>query len=151
MGWTHYWEREKEIPAEEFEKAVNDCELLFSKMNVPLAGPQSEAEPVFSPEAMMFNGVQGQDCEIFSMKRIEEPRRPGAAVLSYCKTEKLPYDVCVRAALVIMKHYLGDHLQVMSDGKMKDWKDAVNICILHLGLGDKFNLSSKKKRGNIYF
>ena len=44
------------------------------------------------------------------------------------------------AALVIAKHYLGNAIEVTSDGEMKDWKDAMMICEHFLGYGGDFKL-----------
>ena len=140
MGWTHYWERDVELPAQSFEQAVNDCRRVLAAIEVRLAGHYSEGEPVFSRDEIAFNGVKGQDCETFVIRRVDLPRKPGRPVFSYCKTEKLPYDLCVRCALVILKHHLGDNIKVTSDGTDEDWKDARNICNGCLGYGLDINI-----------
>ena len=144
MGWTHYWKRDIELPAEAFEKASKDCKAVLDKIEVMLAGPMSEGMPIFNSDAIMFNGIKGQNCEPFSIRRLEEPRKPRSYVFSYCKTEKLPYDLCVKSVLVILKHYLGDQIQVMSDGDDEDWSDAKQLCMSNLGYGAEFILSSKE-------
>lgn len=144
MGWTHYWKRDLELPAEAFAKASIDCMTMFDKIDVLLAGPMSGGKPIFGSDAILFNGVKGQDCEPFTIRLLEEPRRSSPFVFSYCKTEKLPYDLCVKTALVILKHYLGDHIQVMSDGDDSDWSDAKQMCVSNLGYGAEFMLSSKE-------
>ncbi len=144
MGWTHYWERKSEVPAEAFEKAAKDCKVVLDKIDVTLAGPQSEGKPIFTSNAIMFNGIKGQGCEAFSIELMEQPRRLNQKVFSYCKTEKLPYDLCVKSTLVVLKHYLGDHIRVMSDGTKEDWSDAIQICMSYVGYGTEFMLSSKE-------
>lgn len=144
MGWTHYWKRDIELPAEAFAKASSDSKTMLDKIEVMLAGPMSEGKPIFSSDAIMFNGVKGQDCEPFSIRRLEEPRRPHPSIFSYCKTEKLPYDLCVKSVLIILKHYLGEQIQVMSDGDDTDWSDAKKMCMLNLGYGIEFKLSYKE-------
>jgi hypothetical protein len=141
MGWTHYWERDSELPKEAFEKAAKDCLIVCAAIDVSLAGPEFKCEPVFSETEISFNGTKGQDCELFSIKASELPRRPGRAIFSYCKTEKLPYDLCVKCVLVILKHYLGEHIQVKSDGTDEDWRDAKRLCQSCLGYGPEFVLS----------
>lgn len=144
MGWTHYWKRDIELPAEAFAKASRDCKIMFDKIDVLLAGPMSEGKPMFSSDAILFNGVKGHGCEPFSIKLLEQPRRSRSSVFSYCKTEKLPYDLCVKTALVILKHYLDDEIQVMSDGDDSDWSDAKQLCMSNLGYGAEFTLSNKE-------
>ena len=140
MGWTHYWERETELPQEAFEKAVKDCRVLLAAVDVPLAGSHAEGEPVFRGDGIVFNGIKGHDCEPFSIKLVEVSRRPGKLVFSYCKTQKLPYDLCVKCTLIILKHHLGDKIRVMSDFTDEDWNDARNLCQGCLGYGLDFEL-----------
>lgn len=116
MGWTHYWERQSELPSKLFERAAMDCNEIMAEIDVSLAGFESEGKPIFNREEIVSCGVKGLDCETFVIKTTETPRRAGRPVLSYSKTEKLPYDLCVKCALVILKHHLGDHIRVMSDG-----------------------------------
>lgn len=140
MGWTHYWKRESTLPAEAFEKASKDCKVILTGIDVPLAGPEAEGEPFFSQDKILFNGVNGRSCEPFSIEAVESPRIQGRPVFSFCKTEHLPYDLCVKCALVILKHYLGDQIKVMSDRPDDDWQDARHLCLQHLGYGDDFSL-----------
>ncbi len=140
MSWTHYWEREIELPADAFAKAADDCRTILAAADVRLAGGQSEGEPVFTRDEIAFNGVKGEDCEPFRIQPVQLPRSPDRPVFSYCKTEKLPYDLCVKCALVILQHYLGGDIKVMSDGKDADWDDARNLCQTCLGYGADFRL-----------
>lgn len=123
MGWTHYWSRDVELPVEDFSKGVEDFKTTLSKIDIPLAGPMSDGIPIINPTEIIFNGVKGQNCEPFSIKVSELARRSDKVVFSYCKTEKLPYDLCVKTVLVILKHYLGDNIKVMSDGNTEDWRN----------------------------
>ncbi|MBE0534542.1 MAG: hypothetical protein IH624_02655 [Phycisphaerae bacterium] len=141
MGWTHYWERDNDLPADAFAKAVTDCRLILAAADVRLAGPHSEGEPVFSRDEIAFNGVERQACEPFCIRTSEQPRRPGRPILSYCKTEHLPYDLCVKCALIILKHHLGDSMKVASDASDPDWDDARNLCQVCLGYGANFRLT----------
>ncbi len=100
MGMTHYWKRDEEFPADAFKDAVRDCKLLLAAIDAKLAGPECSGEPIFKSDCIQFNGIQGQNCEPFSMKSIETPKMPGRPVFSYCKTEGLPYDLAVRCAFV---------------------------------------------------
>lgn len=142
MAWTHYWQRESVLDADAFEKASRDCKVLLAGIDVPLVGFESKGEPVFGGDSIMFNGISGQACEPFVIKLVESPKRPGRPIFSYCKTEKLPYDLCVKSALVILKHYLGDQIRVMSDGTDGDWQDAKQLCLSCLKYGSDFRLDS---------
>ena len=144
MGWTHYWKRESELSTEAFEKAAKDCKLVLAAIDVPFKGYQYKGEPVFSAREITFYGIEGQNCEPFSIKAVEAPRFPGRPIFSYCKTEKLPYDLGVKCALVILKHYLGDQIRVMSDGTDEEWQDAKQLCLSCLGYGADFILDKEE-------
>jgi len=61
-------------------------------------------------------------------------------VFSYCKTEQLPYDLCVQVALIVLKHHLGATIKITSDGGETDWQRARDSCIENLGYGQDFRL-----------
>lgn len=52
-----------------------------------------------------------------------------------CKTGFRPYDVAVIALLIIAKHYLGDELDVTTDGEDANWLDGKLICAMALDYG----------------
>ena len=62
-----------------------------------------------------------------------------------CKTNYYPYDLAVTACLIIAKHYLGDQIEIKSDGDQKDFKDAMILCDQFLGYGLDFNLKEETK------
>ena len=144
MGLSHYWEREIELPADRFGLAVEDCRKTLSSLDIVLAGFDGSGEPVISNDEIVFNGTDGLGCEPFVFKRTQLPRHGRNIPFSYCKTDHLPYDLCVKSALVILKHYLGKHLRVMSDGGDENWLDAKQACMSCVGYGTEFLLSSKK-------
>jgi len=60
------------------------------------------------------------------------------------RTDKHPYDLCVKCALIILKHYLKKYMKVMSDGKDIDWEDAKQICVSNLGYGADFEIEEQR-------
>jgi hypothetical protein len=88
----------------------------------------------------------GGDCSheaVFFPLRLEpekwqEPEE--GKYFDFCKTAFKPYDWAVTAFLVIAKHYLGDKIRVSSDGDIKLWYDAMQLCHLELGYGLEFQL-----------
>ena len=140
MARTHYWKRPEHLDSDAFAAAVKDCKLLLAGIDVPLSGPQRQGEPVFTPGEIAFNGIEGQHCETFVIRVTEQPRRLGRPLFSYCKTQKLPYGLCVKCALVILKHHMPDDIRVMSDGTDADWNDAKQLCLSCLGYGSDFSL-----------
>jgi hypothetical protein len=122
MGWTHYWKRSTELPPEKFAAAVRDCRKLLPALGIPLAGIDGNGIPHLADDGIAFNGVPS--CERFEIHQTEFDRRGRAVMWGFCKTEKLPYDLCVQAALIVLKHHLGDAIVVNSDGTENDWSAA---------------------------
>lgn len=140
MGWTHHWSRPTELPAELFAAAVRDWQRIQGATTVPLAGFDGTGEPQVDEEHIVFNGAAPQCCEPFEIARVEFDRRGDPAVMSFCKTESMPYDVCVQAALIVLKHHLGDLITVTSDGNDDDWHSGRQLVCDALGYGDSFRL-----------
>ena len=143
MGWTHYWQRPTELPEVEFAHAAQDCSKMIDAIGLPLAGFDGSGEPIISDERIVFNGGPSAACEPFEIARVEFDRRGRGLVGGFCKTEGLPYDLCVQAVLLILKHYLGDLINVTSDGADEDWEEARSRAHDVLGYGDNFKLGEK--------
>jgi hypothetical protein len=116
---------------------------VLQTIDVSLGGFDGTENPVFSEEHIVFNGAEGNGCEPFEIARVEFDRRGRDKVLSSCKTEQTPYDICVQVSLVILKHHLGDAICVGSDGADTDWEEARKICQECLGYGMDFKLEDK--------
>lgn len=140
MGWTHYWECETELPVDRFATAAEDCRFVFQHTDIKIGGPKGMGVPVLTSESIVFNGSGGLSCEDFSFSRINVPRRDRNKFLGFCKTEHLPYDICVQAALIILKHHCRGLVTVSSDAKNGDWKEAIDFCQKYLGYGSDFVL-----------
>ena len=140
MGWTHSWRRPVELPAKEFHAAVSDVAEAVEALGLELAGFEGTGKPVFDEEHIVFNGTQGQQCEPFEIARVEFDRRGRREVRGFCKTEHLPYDLAVQAALVVLKQHLGALITVGSDGKDEDWAAARAAVHRVLGYGLEFRL-----------
>jgi hypothetical protein len=141
MGWTHYWRRDIDLPADKFVRAVADFRKIVKFLGIPLGDLHGVDQPVLNDEAILFNGSEKTGCEGFELRRHQSPRWSGRdQTSSYCKTDHMPYDICVQAALIVMKHHLEDAIMVSSDGKDEDWGKARNACQECLGYGDEFHL-----------
>ncbi|MGD0784324.1 MAG: hypothetical protein ABR969_00720 [Sedimentisphaerales bacterium] len=140
MGWTHYWQRDVELPAKPFAEAVADCKKIFKLLTIPIGNAQGKGEPLLTDDKMEFNCADGYGCEPFIINRIQQPRHGRTIVAEYCKTEHLPYDLCVQCALIILQHHLAIAIKVMSDGTDYDWDEARRMCVKYLGYGNNFCL-----------
>lgn len=130
MGYTHYWsfkkaERGQIVKTEKnYQRAVLECTKViqyYSRVFRGLSG--------FSPHAPidLYRGL-----EVNSSQRIGvgEPftlreRYALNKIPDFCKTNRLPYDTVVTACLIILKHRLGEMIEVKSDGRQDDWNDGL--------------------------
>ena len=124
MGHTHHWQRPTEFPLERFALAVTDCSTVLRSIGVALAGFDGTGLPLFTSDHVVFNGAAPHECEPFEIARIEFDRRGRSRFFSFCKTNLQPYDVCVKIALIIFAHHLGDDIVVGSDAGEADWDAA---------------------------
>ena len=143
MGLTHSWRRDPELPEYSFQAAVGDLQRLLKATDIPLAGREGTGEPFISLDEITFNGIQGQHCEDFTVRRSDSPRNGRSYVFSFCKTEHMPYDLCVKCTLIILRHHFNDKISIFSDGSQEDWRDAVEHCQNILNYGDDFKLSKE--------
>ena len=139
MGHTNYWTRRPELPAKEFAAAVKDIKTIIKKLGVPLGGRDGTGRPIFRADLIAFNGRSPQDYEIFAVESVVEPEGE-PMVFNFCKTDHRPYDLCVQAALIVLKHHLGTAITVSSDGSDVDWEAAREKCQAHLRYGGDFKL-----------
>lgn len=140
MGWTHYWQREMTLPTDKFKDVLHDFQVVLANQDIKLSGADGLGEPVLSEKEIIFNGIAGQNCEPLVIKSFESSRRNSARTFSYCKTEKLPYDICVQLVLIIMKQHFNNRIIISSDGSEDDWKQAKEICQKILKYGIEFKL-----------
>lgn len=128
MGYTHYWTFKapkrgttKSVNAK-FEQAVKACQTLIYNYNktrtdeTRLAGYTAHTKPG-QYGGLNFNGTGDLGHETFI---IREHYKENVG-FNFCKTNQKPYDVVVVACLCILKHYLGDNIEVSSDGSSLDW------------------------------
>jgi hypothetical protein len=143
MGLTHSWRRPTELSAEAFRAAVADIRKVLKASNVPLAGFHGVGESVMRDDAVVFNGVGRAAVEPFEIHCVEFDRLGRPAKFSFCKTAGLPYDLAVRATLIVLKHHLGDQISVTSDADDASWAPACQLVQNALSFGADFKLDSK--------
>lgn len=99
-------------------------------------------DPVVAGNLIAFNGAVPRSGESFHVWRVIE--NPGRETKRYgkfhafCKTGGLPYDLAVTAALLVLKHYLGDQIVIVSDGGNAEWVAAKTLCYKTLGWGPEW-------------
>jgi hypothetical protein len=65
--------------------------------------------------------------EIFDLTPLPRARAWDSSLdgFGFCKTARKPYDLMVKACLLICKEYLGDGIEISCDGDDEDWKPAI--------------------------
>lgn len=140
MGLTHHWRRPTELPHAQFRDAVADCRRLFDSAAAQLGGFDGLGDPVLRDDRIIFNGKHPVSCEPLEIAAVEFDRRGRDEFYCHCKTEHLPYDLFVKAALIVFAHHLGPSFKVSSDSPAS-WDDACDLVQRTLGYGNDFQLS----------
>ena len=140
MGHTNYWTRKPELPTKAFAAAVADCKKIMKHLGIPLGGRNGTGRPIYRADLIEFNGKAPNDYETFAVDQITTSRDGEPMVFDFCKTDHRPYDICVQAALIVLKRHLGAAIIVSSDGGDADWEAAREKCQAHLGYGGEFRL-----------
>lgn len=82
--------------------------------------------------------------ETMRLDRVVQHARPDESnpnnVTSFCKTAFRSYDIAVTALLIIAKHYLGDDIQIATDGEDANWLDGKLVCAMTLGYGLEYKI-----------
>jgi len=143
MGWTRSWKRKTELPSKQFAAAVEDGIKIVQRLGISLGGFDGTGAPIFQDDVIVINGAAGLNCEPFEIHQIEFNRQGRDEFWSFCKTEGLPYDFCVQTILIVLKHHLGDLIQIGSDGTDENWSRARSACQDYLGYGRDFRLENE--------
>src|SRR4051812_15261012 len=114
MGLTHSWLRPTELPTDAFAAAVTDIRRVLESSSIPLAGLEGRGAPILVDDGVAFNGAGAARCEPFEIHRVEFDRHGRLEKFSFCKTQGLPYDLAVKASLIVLKKHLHDLITVMS-------------------------------------
>ena len=128
MGYTHYWENNKDINTESWTKIINDFKKVLNVIgdSIKLDGCFKGKEVFISEEEICFNGVAEESCETFHIHR--EPTD-----FEFCKTRAKPYDLAVCSCLLITAHHCKS-FTFSSDGDSTSWENAINLIRTTLSL-----------------
>ena len=224
MGYTHYWDRKKDLNPEQFKKVVKDFKKLlpvFELIGIKLANSHGKGNAQITNKLIKFNGLElcghtqrnlgitwpsenakgiasvvaikdktaqntmvtqltgqqqklnsqdsdvdgkwyaglklnartcGGDC---SHESVYFPQKldKGDCHSSHDENEKLlfnctktaykPYDLAVNCFLIIAKEHFKDDIKVYSDGGIKQWVDAMEICQRQLKYGLMFKFDDE--------
>jgi hypothetical protein len=145
MGYTHYWVFKKKPKGQaakiesQYQTALRQCQRVLRYHNKKLkAIDQKNPERLSGYSVhtkvglyggLNFNGVGDLSHETFSVREYysENLDSPIQSGFNFCKTAQKPYDIAVTACLIVLKHYLGDLIEVSSDGDSSDWVDGLGL------------------------
>lgn len=131
MGYTHYWRFKKpsDITARQLESlyqlAIRQCNRLIKSYNANLKLIDSKhpyrlsGYSVHSSQygGINFNGTAELSHECFVLREHFNQNE----AFNFCKTAQKPYDIMVTACLLLLKHYLGNAIEISSDGYKHNW------------------------------
>jgi hypothetical protein len=137
MGYTHYWNKIKELPQDKWDNFTKDVSIILlheteaQELLCSEWGQSREVDtaPVIDKDLVRFNGKGEDGHETFYFSRVamnhEHWRLPSAAdgkhgkYFSFCKTAKKPYDKYVVRVLLLAEKHFGKDIEIESDG---DWE-----------------------------
>jgi hypothetical protein len=140
MGYTHYFsfkpvnERQWRDIETRYKRAILDCQRIvkaFYAKHGRISG-YSAHTPLGRYGGLKVNGKGIDACEAFELR--EHYGQNLRDFKGYCKTNGLPYDTVVTACLAVLKHRLGDAIQLHSDGNRHDWSYGVRLARRVTGL-----------------
>lgn len=140
MGLTNYWQRPAIIPSDRFSRILTDVQLLLPHMGVALAGVEGIGKPVVTAEMIGMNGQTPNAVEPFVLRQAEIDLRGDGVVRQYCKTEGLPYDLAVKAVLIVLRQHIGDDYKISSDQSEHGWDAARAVTQRVLRYGSQFQI-----------
>lgn len=115
MGYTHYFgftpiKSQAKILEAKYQRALKDCSRIVKKYSAEYGGLQ-------------VNGSRDEANEPFELHEHFIENNDDSR--GFCKTARKPYDLVVTACLAVLKHRLGNAIQVTSDGYQHDWDAGV--------------------------
>jgi len=137
MGYTHYWtftsNRGKTAQMEKkYQVAIKKCAKVIRAYSTEFGGLSGYTahDKTGRYGGLKVNGSREYAHEDFAMREhLSENESFG-----FCKTAQKPYDTVVVACLIILKHCLGDSIEVSSDGNASEWANGLTLAKQVLGL-----------------
>ena len=133
MGHTHYWQFNKKtastvLNTRRYNRTIAKINLVVKRYNelMPKGSDlRLSGYSAFTSNygGVNFNGCRGNDHEAFILRECFNENE----AFNFCKTARKPYDAVVCAALIILKHYMQDAVEISSDGKASDWSHGLAI------------------------
>ena len=131
MGYTHYLRFKNVVTKERMSKASADVKKAFELVksecpNIVIKNGVGEDEPIINERIICFNGdaSKNEDYETFSVQVDDKG-------FNCCKTGRMPYDVYVCVACLVLKKHFGADLCLSSDGVGRDDEEkGIDLALL---------------------
>jgi len=128
MGYTHYWTNKsgrKTFTPEEMDQLAKVLDYWQDQEVICFESDEPEKPYELTENIIWFNERGDDGCETFVFNLSQNG-------FQFCKTNRRPYYQAVCECLILLREFLGDSLDVSSDGDMfpggKDfevnWKPA---------------------------
>lgn len=122
MGYTHYVKNKRQTTDQEWKEICEDFQHLLTT-NKLIGGPVIQCEyddpqpPYISDTLIQFNGSNDLGHE--TMILVRQPNQS-----YFCKTNRKPYDIYVKALLIFAYNAAPDAFVITSDGTIEEWEKA---------------------------
>ena len=122
MGYTHYVQNKQEVPDQVWKEICEDFQHLLTT-NLLIGGPVIQREyddprpPIITDTHIQFNGAGDLGHETMVLERKQTQS-------SFCKTNRKPYDIYVKALLIFAYNAAPTAFGVTSDGTIEEWEKA---------------------------
>ena len=134
MGYTVYFEISPVLDAEKFETFSEQVRQILGEakvLGIKIVNGMGKVntEPIVNKELILFNGKEKDACESLFIQRVEGSSRKknDRLVFNFCKTARKPYDLIVKATLVMLKHNFPESV-IQADGTISDFDAAIKLC-----------------------
>lgn len=117
MGYTHYFEHTSKqgLFTEDQRAQLQKVLDYWQKEGIICFEYNEENKPYYlTYDKIRFNGKGNEGHETFMFDLVNDARNCGW----FCKTARKPYDQCVCEILILLKEFLGEDLDLSSDGDM---------------------------------
>ncbi len=133
MDFKRYFIRPAEFEPMGFELFAQECHALITaaeQVGIAIVGPVGRQKALLTGELVEFNGRGELRCEALCIARIVSLQNwkeiKERLRLESCKTNNLPYDLVVAAALLSLKHHCPE-VSIFADGGPETWADGAHL------------------------
>ena len=124
MGYTHYWNQQRDFTAQEWTEISHAMNQLLDASPCTIRGPFGDVDelPEVTRSHIAINGNGEDGHETFMLTRNKDD-----GDFAVCKTARKPYDVIVTSTLIAVSRIAPDVLTISSDGTTEEWGEGLDL------------------------